>query len=87
MHGLKLTYLNTDIAIKALQNIDSKCIEGTDVHDFAIIGRPGKQLGEGKLPNEVPTTPKINYATSPSWRDVLLKTVAMRYINAAHCTW
>jgi len=75
------------IAIKALQNIDERCIQGTNVHNFAIIQRPVRQLGEGKLPDEIPTTPKIDWATSPSWRDVLIKTVAMRYINSAYCTW
>ncbi|KAF8608338.1 glycoside hydrolase [Ceratobasidium sp. AG-I] len=75
------------IAIKAIQNIDEKCMQGTTARGFATAKRPEHHLGELPLPDEIHTTPKIDYTTSPSWRDVLLKTVAMRYINAAYCTW
>ncbi|KAG8694711.1 hypothetical protein FRC08_008303 [Ceratobasidium sp. 394] len=74
-------------AIKALQNINETCVDGTTTADFHAARRPKKHLGEGDLPGAVMNTPSINYTTSPSWRDVLLKTVVMRYMNAAYCTW
>ncbi|KAG9120115.1 hypothetical protein FRC07_004534 [Ceratobasidium sp. 392] len=74
-------------AIKALQNINETCVDGTTTRDFHATHRPYEQLGKGRLPHRVLHTPNINYKTSPSWRDVLLKTVVMRYMNAAYCTW
>ncbi|KAG8774976.1 hypothetical protein FRC12_001720 [Ceratobasidium sp. 428] len=77
-------------AIKALENIDLSCIDDTSVVDFNATKRPEHQLGDAtllKLPEAIPGTPQVDYTTSPSWRDVLTKTVAMRYMNAAYCTW
>ncbi|KAG8739907.1 hypothetical protein FRC10_005006 [Ceratobasidium sp. 414] len=74
-------------AIKALQNIDETCVDGTKTADFHAISRPKEHLGEADPPGAILNTPSINYKTSPSWRDVLLKTVVMRYMNAAYCTW
>ncbi|KAG8687442.1 hypothetical protein FRC08_011963 [Ceratobasidium sp. 394] len=74
-------------AIKALQNVDETCIDGTTTTEFKETTRLGQHLGERDPPPKIEGTPKIDYTTSPSWRDVLLKTVSMRYINAAYCTW
>ncbi|QRV85492.1 trehalase [Ceratobasidium sp. AG-Ba] len=74
-------------AIKALENIDQQCIDGTTTDQFQNTTKPKNHLGEKDPPPPIKNTPKINYNTSPSWRDVLLKTVVMRYINAAFCTW
>nr|WJO90074.1 trehalase-4 [Ceratobasidium cereale] len=77
-------------AIKALQNIDNACVDKTNVTVFEHTPTPQHYLGEldeSSLPKKVEATSKINYTTSPSWRDVLVKTVVMRYMNAAYCTW
>nr|WJO90075.1 trehalase-3 [Ceratobasidium cereale] len=74
-------------AIKALQNVNETCIIGTNTTTFRETKRPSEQLGERPPPEAIPNTPEVDYSSSPSWRDVLLKTVSMRYINAAYCTW
>ncbi|KAG9098452.1 hypothetical protein FRC06_006370 [Ceratobasidium sp. 370] len=74
-------------AIKALQNINETCVDGTKTADFHATTRPKEHLGKVDPPGAILNTPSINYKTSPSWRDVLVKTVAMRYMNAAFCTW
>ncbi|KAG8701591.1 hypothetical protein FRC09_005255 [Ceratobasidium sp. 395] len=76
--------------IKALENIKLECMTNTTVKQFANATRPEHQLGDAtllKLPKAIPGTPQVDYTTSPSWRDVLTKTVVMRYMNAAYCTW
>ncbi|KAG8742937.1 hypothetical protein FRC10_000725 [Ceratobasidium sp. 414] len=73
--------------IKALQNVDETCIDGTTTTEFRETTRRDQHLGERDPPPGIAKTPKIDYKTSPSWRDVLIKTVSMRYINAAYCTW
>ncbi|KAG8753707.1 hypothetical protein FRC12_011453 [Ceratobasidium sp. 428] len=74
-------------AIKALQNINETCIAGTNTKEFYETRRPTQQLGLREPPSPVLHTPRVDFKTSPSWRDVLLKTVIMRYMNAAYCTW
>ncbi|KAG8779793.1 hypothetical protein FRC12_023838, partial [Ceratobasidium sp. 428] len=74
-------------AIKALQNVNETCIDGTTTAEFEATTRHKKHLGEREPPAGVKNTPKVDFTTSPSWRDVLVKTVAMRYMNAAYCTW
>ncbi|QRV98076.1 trehalase [Ceratobasidium sp. AG-Ba] len=74
-------------AIQALQKIDERCVSETTTDEFKKTTTPHHHLGSGALPDSRTIAPKINYETSPSWRDVLLKTVAMRYMNAAFCNW
>ncbi|KAG9121624.1 hypothetical protein FRC07_002351 [Ceratobasidium sp. 392] len=73
--------------IKALENIKDTCMTNITTSNFTKTSTPKHHLGDRPLPSAITGTPQINYSTSPSWRDVLTKTVAMRYMNAAYCTW
>ncbi|KAJ1306156.1 hypothetical protein OPQ81_010867 [Rhizoctonia solani] len=79
------------IAIQALENIPEKCIEGTEVNNFLNITVPEGHLAlESKnltLPNQPQPKPDVNYYVSHSWRDSLVKVIAMRYMNSAFCSW
>ncbi|QRV84029.1 trehalase [Ceratobasidium sp. AG-Ba] len=84
---LGLTSFNPlDSAIQALRKIDERCVSETTTDKFKKTTTPHHHLGSNALPDSRTIAPKINYETSP-WRDVLLKTVAMRYMNAAFCNW
>ncbi|CAE7146564.1 unnamed protein product [Rhizoctonia solani] len=79
------------IAIKALQNIPYN-LSTADTFKFAKVDTPQGQLGVeyDQLPamdGENITGRELDGTTSSSWRNVILKELAMRYMTAAFCSW
>ncbi|CAE6435097.1 unnamed protein product [Rhizoctonia solani] len=79
------------IAIKALQNIPYN-LSTADAFKFAKVDTPQGQLGVeyDQLPamdGENITGRELDGATSSSWRNVMLKELAMRYMTSAFCNW
>ncbi|QRV98077.1 trehalase [Ceratobasidium sp. AG-Ba] len=74
-------------AIQALENVRDTCIDQTTTESFKSLTRPKQSLGDRPHAPASKNATNIDYSTSPSWRDVLTKTVVMRYMNAAYCTW
>ncbi|QRW12873.1 trehalase [Ceratobasidium sp. AG-Ba] len=79
------------IAIKALQNIPYN-LTTNDAHEFSETKTPIGQLGVAysDLPvmeGEDIQGRELDGTTSSSWRNVVLKELAMRYMTAAFCNW
>ncbi|KAJ1306067.1 hypothetical protein OPQ81_010779 [Rhizoctonia solani] len=79
------------IAIKALQNIPYN-LSTADTLRFAKVDTPQGQLGVeyNHLPSmdgENITGSELDGTTSSSWRNVMLKEMAMRYMTSAFCNW
>ncbi|KAL5638354.1 hypothetical protein ACGC1H_005137 [Rhizoctonia solani] len=79
------------IAIKALQNIPYN-LSTADAFKFAKVDTPQGQLGVeyDQLPamdGENITGRELDGTTSSSWRNVMLKELAMRYMTSAFCNW
>ncbi|CAE6505626.1 unnamed protein product [Rhizoctonia solani] len=79
------------IAIKALQNIPYN-LSTADTFRFAKIETPQGQLGVkyDHLPameGENITGRELDGTMSSSWRNVMLKELAMRYMTSAFCNW
>ncbi|KAG8738244.1 hypothetical protein FRC10_007112 [Ceratobasidium sp. 414] len=88
---LVLTESRSDIAIKALQNIPFG-LTTQDAFEFAKTSTPKAQLGVeyANLPvmdGEDIQGRELDGTTSSSWRNVMLKELAMRYMTAAFCNW
>lgn len=80
-----------DIALKALQNLPYN-LTTLDAFEFAKVQTPSKQLGVqyGDLPVMEGDNIKgkvLDGTTSSSWRNVMLKELAMRYMTSAFCNW
>ncbi|KAJ1306155.1 hypothetical protein OPQ81_010866 [Rhizoctonia solani] len=77
------------IAIKALESIPQKCIENTKVDKFVktIVPKGQLALEEEKLPKQPGKKPDVSYYVSHSWRDSMVKVIAMRYMTSTFCTW